>query len=516
VGFVHQHISLKERMEVGIAAAVGRGTYGLVTGLARELGTSRKFIYDLAERARGATQEAMRPTPPGPKPPSRTLVVDRRGLDRAIVTLGMVGKVSERGIADCLGEIYGCEPSVGYVSGVLERASRAAGSLLDSLHLEMAGAQVEADELFARNRAHLVALEHSSMVILLLKQADRCDESAWRDGLADIRARGVEIGRLGSDGGKALGAAASKVEGVEHQLDRFHALRQVGRVARALERAAYKAIAKEEGLARKAGKMNPAHPMGGYVHDRAREVRGQTEAEIGRYDAMRILKGWVAEALEAIEERSGRLRSRAECLADLGAATALMRELGTDAVKKLADYLDEAGPGLLAYADQLVLPMARLARDLGTEGMRMLAREWVLAKRLRHSARAEARRAYLKARLICLLHYREDYDGASRRVFDLLDGTMRGSSLAECVNSLLRPYAQIMRGLGDRFLPLFQFYRNAHVFERGKRAGSSPFQLAGINTPEGDWLDQLGLGRQAPPLSPIRLPSSVRSLPIAA
>jgi hypothetical protein len=375
---------------------------------------------------------------------------------------------------------------------------------------------VEADELFACGRAHLLALEHSSMLILLLRQTRRRDESAWSQALADIRARGVQVGRLASDGGKALGAAASKVEGIEHQADRFHALRRVGRVVRALERAAYAAIAKEEELARKAAGMNPRHPMGGYVHDRARQEQAWAVLEIDRYDAMRILRGWVAEALDAVELMTGRLRSRAECLADLGAATALMRELGADSVKKLAAYLDGAGPALLAYVDRLVLPTARLARDLGTEGVRMLCREWVLAKLLRHSGLAEDRRAYLQARLLCLLHYGEGYHEASRRVFELLDGTMRASSLAECINSLLRPYAEVMRGLGEGFLSLFQLYRNAHVFARGKRAGSSPFQMAGVPIPDGDWLDWLGLGRQPSPPSAIHPPLTVRSLPIAA
>ena len=108
------------------------------------------------------------------------------------------------------------------------------------------------------------------------------------------------------------------------------------------------------------------------------------------------------------------------------------------------------------------------------------------------------------------LHFGADYPASRRRVAQLLDGTMRGSSLAETVNSLLRPYAQIMRGLGERFLPLFQLYRNAHVFARGKRAGRSPFQLAGIDTPEGNWLDWLGLGKE------IAARRTVRELPMAA
>ena len=98
----------------------------------------------------------------------------------------------------------------------------------------------------------------------------------------------------------------------------------------------------------------------------------------------------------------------------------------------------------------------------------MLSREWLLGKRLRHARgprRTQARREMLRMRLLGALHFGADYPASRRRVAQLLDGTMRGSSLAETVNSLLRPYAQIMRGLGERFLPLFQLYRNAHVFD---------------------------------------------------
>ncbi len=516
MGFVYEHISARDRAQIGLVASAFRGSYGLVTGLARELGTSRKFVYVLAEKAMRALEEAMRPTPPGPKPPSHSLVIDRIGLERAILTLAMVGKVSERGICECLSELYHLSPSLGYVNGVLCQASEAAKGFLDSQRLEMTDAQVEADELFACDDAHLLALEHSSMLILAMSQAQKCDAHAWKERFEEMEAKGVGMSRLGTDGGAALGLAASELAGVEHQLDRFHAMRKVGRVVHSLEGKAYKAIAKEEELARKAAPMDPTHPMGGYVHEQLLKVQGETRREILRYDAMHILKGWVAEALEAIEERSGRARSRAECLADLRAATELMRELAGEEVKKLADYLDRSGPALLAYADQLALPMARLAQELGGEGLRLLSREWLLEKRLRHSRRREDRRVHLRAQLLALLHYQDRYELARTKLFSLLDSTMRGSSLAECINSILRPYAHLMRGLGKRFLPLFQLYRNAHVFARGKRAGCSPFQLAGIPTLKGDWLDYLGLASQRTSNASLRLPTTVRSLPVAA
>jgi hypothetical protein len=56
----------------------------------------------------------------------------------------------------------------------------------------------------------------------------------------------------------------------------------------------------------------------------------------------------------------------------------------------------------------------------------------------------------------------------------------RSSSLAESLHSWLRPYLQIHRGMPKWLLPLLQLFWNHHEFERGKRAGSSPLELAGV------------------------------------
>jgi len=516
MGFVYEDITLEQRIQIGLLAAANRGSYGMVSALARELETSRKFIYGLADKAALAVAEAMKPLLPGPKGPEHTLVVDRGQLDRAIVTLAMVGKVAQRPIAECLETLYRVRPSLGYISGVLARASQAAEQFHRGRQWSLTEAQVEADELFSGGRAHLVAVEHASLLILALERPERCDGQAWQGTLDQVAHQGVELARLASDGGSALGSALAQRAQVEHQLDLWHALRHVGRALRQLEQAAYKAIAQEEGLLKKLTKgrgMDRAHPMGGYVHDRYQEARRHTQAQIDRYEAMSLLKRWVREALEPIDLGTGRLRSQGECLGDLGAATALMREVGGAVAKKLADYLDKAGPGLLAYVDRLQAPLAALAESWGQEWVRLLSREWRLGRELARVGpleRAQVNRASLQAQALTLVACRQDYPKAREQVFALLEGPMRGSSLAECVNSWLRPYAHLMKGLGSRLLPLFLLYRNSHVFARGKRAGHSPFQLAGVDTPEGDWLDWLGLGHQELPTR------TVRSLPRAA
>ncbi len=511
MGFVYQHITMEDRAQIGLVALLQQGTYGLVTGLARDLGTSRKFVYTLTKRVRTAVEEALAPRSPGPAPCSQTIIVDRQRLDRAIVTLGLVAHASQRAIADCLGEIYEVEPSLGYINGVLSLASKAAADFNEKLRLMVKDAQVEADELFALGKAHLVAVDHRSLLILALRQVQHCNVEAWQQELTKMSEKGVELRRLGSDGGQALGKAVAQMVELNHQLDLWHALLHVGRAKRNLEQAAYKALGKEWELEKKAKGMNPNHAMGGEVWRLYREAKVEAEKRIEKYEQLHILNGWVREALDAVERVSGRIRNRQECMAELKAVTELMREMKVDVVRKLADYLDKAGPGLLEYAEKLGAVMKVLSEEMGEEGVRRLCREWEMRREMKRVRRpdekAACRLAYERAHLLALLHWGNDYKNAHARVVGVLEGIMRGSSLAECVNSWLRPYADLMKGIKEQLLPLFMLYRNSHVFERGKRAGHSPLELAGIKTPQGTFLDWLGLERQQAPLK------SVRSLP---
>jgi hypothetical protein len=65
-------------------------------------------------------------------------------------------------------------------------------------------------------------------------------------------------------------------------------------------------------------------------------------------------------------------------------------------------------------------------------------------------------------------------------VADTLSLFHRSSSLAESLHSWLRPYLQIHRGMPQWLLPLLQLFWNHHTFQRGKRAGSTPLELAGV------------------------------------
>jgi hypothetical protein len=73
-----------------------------------------------------------------------------------------------------------------------------------------------------------------------------------------------------------------------------------------------------------------------------------------------------------------------------------------------------------------------------------------------------------------------------------LDGTVRTSSACENVNSILRAYLWGRRAFKNRrtaqnWLNLLILFYNLHIFQRGKRKGDSPFDLAGVvvHAPDG-------------------------------
>jgi hypothetical protein len=186
VGSPRQDITLEERMGIAVAAAANRGVYGVVSGLAREYRTSRQFVYTLEKKVVTAVEEALVPRKPGPIGAPYLLEVDREHLDRSILTMAMVGHASERAIAECLGAVLRVEPSLGYVSGVLARASQAASHFNEGLHLSLPKADVGIDELYAQKKGNLVAIHPDSLLILALKETKKVDGQSWGETIDEM------------------------------------------------------------------------------------------------------------------------------------------------------------------------------------------------------------------------------------------------------------------------------------------------------------------------------------------
>ena len=80
----------------------------------------------------------------------------------------------------------------------------------------------------------------------------------------------------------------------------------------------------------------------------------------------------------------------------------------------------------------------------------------------------------------------------ARALWAALELFHRASSLAESLHSWLRPHLHAHKGMPDWLLPLLQLFWNHHTFQRGKRKGQSPLELAGVEQPR-SWTEVLDL-----------------------
>ncbi len=182
-------------------------------------------------------------------------------------------------------------------------------------------------------------------------------------------------------------------------------------------------------------------------------------------------------------------------------------------MKKLVTSLENQYDELLTFLDwlevQLVPWQRRLASAFSDPADReffqaTVAQAWRLNRALINGHKQFSdRAAYAQALLAELVAEDDIARKLAEELLTILERTVRTSSAAETVNSILKPYLRVKRSFQSKktaqnFLNLFILWFNMHVFKRGKRAGKSPFQWAGIKayTPDGretdDWLEALG------------------------
>jgi hypothetical protein len=173
--------------------------------------------------------------------------------------------------------------------------------------------------------------------------------------------------------------------------------------------------------------------------------------------------------------------------------------------EKLSTNLVNWAEALFSYHPVLVAALAPLIERWGAPAIQALSRIWQIeANEKRYPLpllERQARRVLWEESLdkaFSLLGPEQlwlAWDALSQT----LDHSWRGSMLAECVNSRLRPVLDGRKHTDQGCLELFRFLHNVQPFARGKRAGFSPAQLVGLDIPD-DVLTLLGLDSKQSPL----------------
>jgi hypothetical protein len=441
--------------------------WGMVSELVRQHGVSRTRLYEIRDQALDALLEHLQPRQAGRPARTATLQVDKPFINRAIAILPML-KGSVRDIQLGLALLLGVTRSVGYVSETLTAAGERATdyNLGIKVSLPILG---EADEIFQGRQPCLTLVDGRSFLVVNLTPAASRDGTTWGVTYLDLVQRGIQFQDLACDGGTGLRAGVREAQlAIPLRPDLFHLLQDAQRLTRRLEGAAYKAL-ETAARARRAAleERGLLHRRGPRLKVKVSLPQAESAATfaMARYDQWEWLLREVRQALEPITP-AHRLISVAETQATVETAVTLLKELGHPDVTAFADDLQAKLPELLAPLEWLEQQLTPVLKDLDADSRAFIFWAWQHRQLLNLNIATDMP---------------EHLRSVAHTVSDTLGLFHRSSSLAESLHSWLRPYLQIHRGMPKWLLPLLQLFWNHHRFERGKRAGSSPLELASVN-----------------------------------
>lgn len=453
--------------------------WGLVSELAQMYGVSRTILYEIRDRSWQAIVEALRPGEAGRPAQETTMRVDKVFIDRTIAVLPLL-KGSVRDIRLGLDLILGVKRSVGYISQTLAAAGEQAMAYNLGLTVPLP-ILAEADEIFQGRQPCLTIVDGRSFLVVNLTPAESRDGTTWGVTYLELLERGVQFHDLACDGGTGLRAGVREAElAIPLRPDLFHLMQDAHRLTRRLEAAAYRAIDTAERARRAELEAQ------GLIRRRGRPLKVKLplpEAEAAETKAIEHFDSWcwllneIRQALEPITAADG-LVSVTQIQATLETALQLLKELKRPDIIAFADDLLKKMPELLAPLTWLEQHLRPLLNDFDAQTQTFILWAW-------------------QHRQALSLNLDTDFPphlrSVGHTVWETLGLFHRSSSLAESLHSWLRPYLQIHRGMPHWLLPLLQLFWNHHHFERGKRAGSSPLELAGVeDTPTlSTVLDQL-------------------------
>ena len=496
MGIRRDDIPGSERAQIVLAALSPDRAHRTITRLAQEYGVSRQTVYALAAAGRAVLEQQLTPGRHGPSPLAHLMQVDRNRLVRGSLVLTEAG-VSERDVATCLAELLDSEVSASWVNAELAK-QEAAAARVNAQWTPMIGETLAGDEIYSNGAPNLMVIGNDSLYIYALTRQPTCDGETWGWVLVTL----PECPQFASDAGKGLAAGADLAHLPAHQVDWDHLLRPLWGQAARLDERAYAAL---QAVEERAALFAQAHtPKRLEQHWGAWErLTADAQVQMQQADAFRVLARQVDAEFALIDKATGQVRDPQAGAEHLRAVGRQLQTWSGAIYQRLSTYLLNLADALFSYQPVLTQALAPLLERWGAGVIHALSRLWQLEADEHRQPCALADRPTRQAQwehcldeASALLNW-EQLGQAWEAVTQLLSRAWRGSSLVECVNSLLRPRLNTRKQTDQGCLELFRFLHNVRPFQRGKRVGHSPAQLVGLTVPD-DPLILLGL---APKLS---------------
>ena len=491
MGTRRDDISSEQRTQIAIAMLAADRSHGTVKQLSQSYGVSRQTLYDIEAKGRQVLEQGLQPGAHGPQRDKKRITVDANRLRRGSVVLAEVG-VSQRDVVRCLGELLDTRPSVGWVNGVLSQVEVAAAEVNQRWQPQI-GETLAGDEIYANGQPNLLVVGNESLYIYALSRQPDCDGETWGCTLLE----GPACPQFASDAGTGLAAGAKAAQIKVHQLDWDHLLRPLWGQAARLERQAYAALQAVEERAKQFAAATTAKRLQQHLA-KWEQLNPLAAEKVAQYDAFVDIARQVDDWFALIDLSSGHLPEVSQGIEHLQNLGQQLQGWTGRIYQKLATNLQNWASGLFSYQPVLAEALHPLQIRYGQPAMTALCRLWQLdanqkrrpLSKLDQASHQQRWQQYWDQALAELGE--TELWSAWAELCQLLGRSWRGSMLAECINSRLRPVLAGRKHTDQGCLEFFRFSHNVRPFARGKRAGHSPAQLVGLEVPD-DPLILLGL-----------------------
>lgn len=497
------HLRLSEILFMSTVLSIPRAErpWGIVSWMSDVFRVSRPGLYNLASRVQqrlaGGDVEVIPQVVESEEAPYR--------LERTVLTAAFPGKMALRPLQAVMTEAIGESRSVGWLSGMLNDAGRRAGEVLARIDTSPLGAVIVArDETFFQGVPILLVIDPMSTTILLTQASEDRQADTWGLALLSAQEQGAQISGLVEDMARMYPKSQSEIGlEVDVQKDTWHIERDGSQVLLDLERSAFRATKQLLHLEKKLRKKwDETLFREQYIPAVATE-----EQRYAQHAAFAQVLEHLCDALEIVDWRSGEIRDPLTAKWFLEETLTLMATIDQYRVQKWYKTLRNHQHQLLTALDWLNTSIESLRTDIAQHCPtaefaqhfeRTIARAWRLQQALINGHRHFAPLAQqAQVALADMLYQMPTREQLAQKLTRCLDAACRTSSLIECVNGLLKQFLHNRRSFPDlaalqRYLNLFTLWHNMRIYQRGKRQGQSPYQIAGIDTDHQDWLALLG------------------------
>ena len=475
--------------------------WGIVTWMSDVFNISRVSLYALKERV---TQKLRSPV--DKLEPTKTAIpISKNRVERTVLSGTVLGKMAIRPLRTVLQESLGEKRSIGWISQFLGQAGKKAGQILDQIDTSSLGCVIVLrDETFFQNTPILLIVEPMSATILFAQATDDRKADTWGTALLIAEESGVKIAGLVEDMATMYPKSQKEADMADLpvQKDVWHIQRDGSTVLRKLSKQAYKATKKVYKLEKMLLKK-----WDDDVFEKQYILAVLNEESLyEQHDQFEQCLTHFVDALELVDWRSGEIREKHLNEWLFQEALKEMDKITHSCVRKFAKTLRKHQSNLLTAMDWLKNSLESfrgtcihdMPDNMQQAIFAMVARHWRLQQFLTNGHQTfhqEAMKA--KQQFQSFIEKNREYEEMANKLLKILDAACRTTSMIEGVNGLLKKFLRNHQSFRSTetlqsYLNLFVIWHNMRIFERGKRKGYSPYNLANISTDSDDWLTLLG------------------------